>query len=178
MAILSKGCKPNNFESHNSLKHSFANIWGLCFNFIGCESFLEWNSWHFCCIWDKLGWLNWFWEFLCGWSSSFNLKRFCYSYVWSCSLCKGKTSFLDSYLCFWMALIHSVSYFFFHYGSSSFSLCTCFDAIWSNIDEVLLMNPSANMSVFGDFKVHHKDQLMYSGGTARPGELKWSCSDG
>ena len=44
MAILSKGCKPNNFESHNSLKHSFANIWGLCFNFIGCESFLEWNS--------------------------------------------------------------------------------------------------------------------------------------
>ena len=77
-----------------------------------------------------------------------------------------------------MALIHSVSYFFFHYGSSSLSLCTSFDAIWSNIDEVLLMNPSANMSVFGDFKVHHKDQLSYSGGTDRPGELKWSCSDG
>ena len=26
MAILSKGCKPDNFESHNSLKLSFADI--------------------------------------------------------------------------------------------------------------------------------------------------------
>ena len=29
MAILSKACKPDKFELHNSLKHSFANIWGL-----------------------------------------------------------------------------------------------------------------------------------------------------
>ena len=28
MAILPKGCKPDNFELHNSL--SFANIWDLC----------------------------------------------------------------------------------------------------------------------------------------------------
>ena len=28
MAILSKGCKPDNFESNNSLKLSFTNIWG------------------------------------------------------------------------------------------------------------------------------------------------------
>ena len=44
MAILSKGCKPDNFESHNSLKLSFTNICGLCSNFADCESFLESNS--------------------------------------------------------------------------------------------------------------------------------------
>ena len=46
-----------------------------------------------------------------------------------------------------------------------------FDSILSNIDEVLLINPSANVFVFGDFNVHHKDWLTYSGGTDRPGEL-------
>ena len=44
MAILSKACKPDNFESHNSLKLSFKNIRGLCSNFVDCESFLESNS--------------------------------------------------------------------------------------------------------------------------------------
>ena len=44
MGILSKACKPNNFESHNFLKLSFANIQGLCSNFVDCESFLESNS--------------------------------------------------------------------------------------------------------------------------------------
>ena len=44
MAILSKACKPDNFESHNSLKLSFANIQGLPLNFVDCESFLESNS--------------------------------------------------------------------------------------------------------------------------------------
>ena len=44
MAILSKACKPDNFESHNSLKLSFTNIQGLCSNFVDCESFLESNS--------------------------------------------------------------------------------------------------------------------------------------
>ena len=34
MAILSKGCKPDKFEPHNSLKLSFTNIWGLCSNFV------------------------------------------------------------------------------------------------------------------------------------------------
>ena len=52
------------------------------------------------------------------------------------------------------------------------SLCTDFDAISSNIDEVFLINPSANVFVFGDFNIHQKDWLTYSGGTDRPGELK------
>ena len=45
----------------------------------------------------------------------------------------------DSYLCFRLALLHSVSYFFFHYQSSSSSLCTVFDFISSSTDEVALL---------------------------------------
>ena len=43
MTILSKACKPDNFESHNCLKLSFTNIRGLRSNFVDCESFLESN---------------------------------------------------------------------------------------------------------------------------------------
>ena len=62
----------------------------------------------------------------------------------------------DSYLCFRLALLHSVSYFFL-YGSPSSALCTVFHSVSSNIDEFLSINPSANVFVFGDFNVHHKD---------------------
>ena len=44
MAILSKACKPDNFELHHSLKLSFTNTWGLHSNFVDCESFLESDS--------------------------------------------------------------------------------------------------------------------------------------
>ena len=81
----------------------------------------------------------------------------------------------DSYLCFRLALLHSVSYFFFLYQSPSSSSYTGFDSISSNIDEVFLINPSA-VSLFGDFNVHHKDWLTYSGGTDRPGELCYNFS--
>ena len=43
MAILSKGCKPDNFELHTSLKFSFTNIQALRSNFVDCEFFLESN---------------------------------------------------------------------------------------------------------------------------------------
>ena len=77
----------------------------------------------------------------------------------------------ESSLCFRLALLHSVPYFFFLYRSPSSALCTVFDSISSNIDEVLSINPSANVFVFGDFNVHHKDWLTYSGGTDQRGEL-------
>ena len=51
-----------------------------------------------------------------------------------------------------------------------------FYSISSNIDEVLSINPSANVFVFGDFNVHHKDWLSYSGGTDKPGELCYNFS--
>ena len=43
MAILSKGCKSDNFD-HTTIKLSFTNILGLRLNFVECEYFLESNS--------------------------------------------------------------------------------------------------------------------------------------
>ena len=39
-----------------------------------------------------------------------------------------------------------------------------------------MINPSANVFVFGEFNVHHKHWLTYSGGTDRPGELCYNFS--
>ena len=61
----------------------------------------------------------------------------------------------DSYLSFRLALLHSVS--FFLYRSPSLALCTVFDSISSNQYEVLSIKPSANVFIFKDFNVHHKD---------------------
>ena len=58
---------------------------------------------------------------------------------------------------------------------STSSLCTVFDCALSNIDEVLSINPSA-VFISGDFNIHHKDQLTYSGRTDRPGELCFNFS--
>ena len=55
-------------------------------------------------------------------------------------------------------------------------LCTVFDSSSSNRDKILLINPSANVFVFGDFNICHKDWLTYSGGTDRPGELCYNFS--
>ena len=36
-------------------------------------------SWHPCSMWEQLGWLNWFWQFLCEGLFSFKPKGFYYS---------------------------------------------------------------------------------------------------
>ena len=77
---------------------------------------------------------------------------------------------------FWLALLNSVPYFFFLYLSLSLSLFMIFDSNSSNIGEVLSINPSVTVFVFGGFNIHHNDQLTYSGGTDRPGELCYSFS--
>ena len=51
-----------------------------------------------------------------------------------------------------------------------------FDSISSNTDEVLSINPSADVCVFGDFNVHHKDWPFCSSGTDRPGKLCYNFS--
>ena len=51
----------------------------------------------------------------------------------------------DSYLRFRLALLHSMSFFFSLYRSPSSSLCMAFDSISSNVDEVLSIDPSANV---------------------------------
>ena len=51
-----------------------------------------------------------------------------------------------------------------------------FDSISSNIDEILSMNPSADVFAFGVFNVHHKDWLTYSDRTGKPDELCYNFS--
>ena len=160
MAILSKGCKPDNFEPHNSPKLSFANIGGLRSNFVECESFLESNSPDILALCETnlddsidsgnfpvRGYLP-----LIRKGSITHMHGFAL-YVKE-GLPFARDLFLensaDSYLCFRLALLHTHSYFFFLYQSSSLSLCTVFDSISSNIDEVPSINPSANVFVFGD----------------------------
>ena len=171
MAILSKACKPDNFESHNSLKLSFTNIRGLRSNFVHCESFLESNSPDIPALCDThlddsidsgnfpvRGYLP-----LIRKHSSTHMHGLAV-YVKEGLLSARDLSLensADSCLCFRLALLQSVPYFFFLYRSPSSSLLKVFDSISSNIDEVLSINPSANVFVFGDFNVHHKDWLTY-----------------
>ena len=55
-------------------------------------------------------------------------------------------------------------------------MITIFDSFSSNIDEVLSINSSANIFVFGGFNVHHKDWLNYFGRTDGPGEVCYHFS--
>ena len=103
-------------------------------------------------MWEKRGWFNRFWQYLCE-GSSFNAKGFGYSYAWSCSLREGRTFFcmvpisrkLSSFLLMSLALLHSVSYFFFLYRSPSLSLCTIYDTISSNINR---FSQSSHLLIF------------------------------
>ena len=88
----------------------------------------------------------------------------------------SQENFVDSYLCFPLALLHSVSDFFFLYRTLSLLLSMVFDSISSNMDEVLSINPTANVFFFGDFNVHHKDWFDYSGGADSPSELCYNFS--
>ena len=51
--------------------------------------------------------------------------------------CLSLENTADSYLCFRLALLHSGSYFFFPCRLPSSLLCTVFDSISSNMDEVI-----------------------------------------
>ena len=167
MAILSEACKPDNFESRNSLKLSFTNIRGLRSNSVDCESFLESNSPDILalCETNLEGSID---------SGNFSMtgylpliRKFSTTHMHGLAVyVKEGLPFArdlslensaDSYLCFRLALLHSVSYLVFLYRSPSPTLCTVFDSILSNIDEVLSINPSANVFVFGNFNVRHKD---------------------
>ena len=122
MVILSKGCEPDKFEPHNSLKLSFTNIEGLRSNFVECESFLESNSPDILALCETI---------LDDSIDSGNFSVKCYlslirkdsithmhglavyvkeglPFAWNLPL----ENSADSYLCFRLALLHSVSSFF------------------------------------------------------------------
>ena len=162
---ISKGCKPDNFKPLNSLKRSFTNIWGLHSNFVECISFLESNS------------CNIFAQCKTNLDNSIDSGNFSVRHhlplIQKGSIThmhglavnvKEGLPFAQDLLpenltyshCFELALLHSISYFFFVYKSSSL-LWTVFVSISSNVDEVLSNNPSANVYVFWDFNIYHKD---------------------
>ena len=53
----------------------------------------------------------------------------------------------ESYMCFRLALLHSTTFIFFLYHSS----CSVVEAVSSNVDKALILQPSANIMVCGDF---------------------------
>ena len=184
MVILSKACKPDNFELHNSVKLSLTNIRRLPSNFVDCESFLESNSPDILALCETnlddsidagnfsvRGYLP-----LMRKDSGTHMHGLAVyvkeGLLFARDLSLGNSA--DSYLRFRLTLLHSMSYFFFLFRSPSSSLCTVFDPNSSSIYEVLSINPSANL--FGDFNVHHKDWLTYSDGTDHSGELCYSFS--
>ena len=142
MAILSKACKPGSFELHYSVKLSFTNIQGLHSNFVDCESFLESNCSDILALCEAnlddsidsssfslRGYLPLIWKD----SSSYMHGLAVYRkerlpFAWDLSLENSS----DSYLCFRLALLHSVSYFFFLYRSPSLYWCTVFYSVSSN----------------------------------------------
>ena len=77
---------------------------------------------------------------------------------------------------FRLALLLSVTYFNFLYRPPSSSLYMVVDPISTNIDEILSINPRADVFVFKDSNFHHKDGLKYSGGTCRFDELCYNFS--
>ena len=126
--------KPDNFEPQNSLKLIFRTTWGLCSNFIECESLLESNSSDILALCetnldDSID------------SGNFSVKGYVpliwkytitHMYGLAVYVCERRTSFLHgTYL----------------------------------VNEILLINPSANVFDFGDFNIHYKDWLTFSGGT-------------
>ena len=63
------------------------------------------------------------------------------------------------------------------YGYSDYYLflvVEVFYAISSITDNVLSINPSADVFVFGDFAILHMGWSIYSGETVRPGELYYN----
>ena len=123
MAILSKRCKTGKFESCDSLSCSFTN---KVFVRILLNVNLSFNQTLLTSVLyvRQLGWLNWFCQFLCEVLSSFNPKRFCYSYVRSCSLCEGKAS-----LCRWLVSRKLCGFFMFSTGFTSL----CVTSFFTNI---------------------------------------------
>ena len=123
MAILSKACKPANFELDNSLKLSFTNIRGLCSNFVDFETSLKSNSPDIfaLCLTNFDDSIDYGYFFVIGYLPLIRKDSSTYMHGLAVYV-KEKLPFArdlslenpaDFDLCFRLALLHSVSYFFF-----------------------------------------------------------------
>ena len=138
MTILSKACKPDNFEPNNSLKLSFTNIRGLRSNFADCESFLESNSPDILALcetnlYDSTD------------SRNFSVRGYLpLIQKDSSNDMHGLPVYVKEVLPFAQDLSPD--------PENLLRLYARFLIVLSNIDEVLLINSSANVLVFRDFK--------------------------
>ena len=98
-AILPKVCKPGKFESCNSFKLSFTNIWGLLSIFIKCESFLKSNSPDLALCETNLNDSTDSDNFSVKGLYFFNWKGFCYS-----------SGFISSHFCYWITVLKTKSW--------------------------------------------------------------------
>ena len=126
MALISKACKPKNFELNNSLKLGFTNIWSLRLYFVDCESFLESNSPGILALLCKIN--------LDDSTDSGNFSGRSYlppQLMWRKDFLFHRTyhwKTLQILTCFLLILLHSVPYFFLLCWSPSSSFCTVFDS--------------------------------------------------
>ena len=141
MTILSKGCKTDNFEPHNSLKLSFTNILGLCSNFVEWESFLESNSPDIdaLCETNLVDAIDSGNFFVRGYLSLIRKN--------SATRMHGLAAYVGLFFAWCLSLENivlvlstrftSLRVFCFPYRLPSSLLCTVFDSISSNMDEVI-----------------------------------------
>ena len=87
MAILSKRCKPDNFEPHNSLKRSFTNIRRLRSNLLNVNVSFNQTLLTFL-LYMRQTWMT---QLIL---AIFTLiRKDSITHAWSCSLCERRTSF-------------------------------------------------------------------------------------
>ena len=128
---LSKGCKPDDFESGNPLRLSFTNILSNADFSLNQTLLTFWL-----CV--RQTWMTQLIQVIICNRFSFYLNGFYYSCAWSCSLCEESNCLcmglisrkLYRFFCFWLALLHSASsvsvsilHFFFLY-QPLLSLCS------------------------------------------------------
>ena len=155
MTIVSNVCKPDNLESYNSLKLSFTNIWGLHSNYVGCEHSLNQTFQIFLLMWHKRGRLNWFQQFLGEVLPSFYLtfKRILLLIYILLKYMQRVTSFstrltlrkLWRFLFLFWTGFSSIGVVLFALSITIYLFVHSFCCFSYKIDEVLSINPSANL---------------------------------
>ena len=134
-----------NFKSHISLNLNLMNIQCLYSNFVDCASFLELNSPYIpaLCETNLDGSIDSCNFFVRGYLPLILKDSSTHMHGLTVYVKEGLPFAQDLslencanfYLCFWLALLQSVCYFFFLNRSSSLSLCMVFYSISSNINE-------------------------------------------
>ena len=127
-AKFAKGRKPDNFESHNSLKLSFTNVRDLHLNFAECETFRDSNSpaiVALCetnlddsCNFSMTGYLPLIQKDFV--SHMYGLAVYLKGLPFVRYLCQENSA--DSFLCFQQILLHSVSDHLLHLHGQFFVL--------------------------------------------------------